>query len=218
RRRVRRLRLHGMGLVDGDVAGRAVGLAGGRVDHAIHACRTAGVEDVLGADHVGLDVALGRLVAVGDPDEGGQMEHDLGTLHRPPHTAPVAHVTLQDLDVVLAALEPAQAPRGRVVDQGPDLGPLPQEALDEVAPDEAFATGDEHPAPGQVGHGGYSSSPTANWWSTCSNSAGLPMSNHFSRIGNTCTGRPSARTAAMRSGMPVCVLGGTKRSTSGGSM
>src|SRR5438477_19294 len=106
-------------------------------------------------------------------------------------------------------------PEGVVVDEGPDLGALPKQSLDQVAPDEALATGDEDALARPLIHGRtYSSSPRANWWRTSSNSSGLPMSNHFSRTGKTCTGSPSARTVAMRSGIPMWVFGGTKRRTS----
>src|SRR5437588_72737 len=83
---------------------------------ALHPHLAAGAEHVVGADHVGLHVALGGFVAVGDADEGGQMEDDVDAVRRLQHPARVAHVAREDLDVVRPPIQPSQASRGRVVD------------------------------------------------------------------------------------------------------
>ena len=83
RSRVWRLGLQGMGLVDGDVAGGPVDLARRRVHQPVDTVDPAGVEHVLGAADVGLDIALGCLVGVWDADEGGQVEHHFPAFHRP---------------------------------------------------------------------------------------------------------------------------------------
>ena len=73
-RRVGRLALAGMALVDGYVARRAEHLGGRGDEEALDAEVAGGLQHVERALHVGGDVAVGRLVGVGDGDQRGEVE------------------------------------------------------------------------------------------------------------------------------------------------
>jgi hypothetical protein len=73
------------------------------------------------------------------------VEDDLRALHRVADAVAVGDVAGDDFEVVAAieAVEPAPRLQGVVVDQCPDPGPVREEALGEVAADEAAGAGDE---------------------------------------------------------------------------
>jgi len=73
---VGRLPLQGMLLADGNGEGGAVDLAGGGMDQ-LAADLAAGLEDVEGADDVGLDDLDGVVVGVGDGDERTEVEDEI---------------------------------------------------------------------------------------------------------------------------------------------
>ena len=102
------------------------------------------------ARHVRLHVALGGVVAVRDPDQGGQVEHGVATGDRLVDTAAVTHVAGQHLDrvahVLIERVEPSPTAEGVVVHEGPHLGAVVDQSLDQVTPDEPLAAGHQHPS------------------------------------------------------------------------
>src|SRR5205085_10141747 len=106
------------------------------------------LQDVHGPGHVRVDERLDGGVRVRDRDQGREMEGDLDALRRPLDEAPVADVAEADVDRGprrgTEVVEPAGR-AARVVDaERPDPRALPDEALDEMAADEAVGAGDEH--------------------------------------------------------------------------
>ena len=74
-----------MFLVDGDVLGRSVNLAGGGVDDRDISTVPGSLEDIVGPLHVGFDIGEGRNIGIGDADEGREVKDHVapfkGTLY-----------------------------------------------------------------------------------------------------------------------------------------
>ncbi len=142
-RGVRGLRLEGVVLGDGHRDRRAVGLARGRVHHAGDTRPPARERHVLGPLDVHLHVAVRRHVAVGDPDERGEVEHDLAAVDRLERALRIPDVAGEEPHAgVHLGVEPARSPERVVEGEGGDLGSLAHEALHQGAADEALTAGD----------------------------------------------------------------------------
>src|SRR5918995_7389288 len=100
-----------MRFVDRNAARGPVDLARGCHDYPAGPRAPGRIEHVQGPDYVRLHVAIGRVVAVRDPDESREMEDRVAALNGAHHALRIAHVALLDLDVVLFPLQPSQPPR-----------------------------------------------------------------------------------------------------------
>ena len=92
------LSLVGVFFVDWDVLCGAVDFGGGGDEDAAGAEPACFFEDVEGAGDVGSDVAFRGVVAVGDADEGGEVEDGVDVFHGACDGAAVADVAGDDFD------------------------------------------------------------------------------------------------------------------------
>ena len=145
--RVRRLGVERVRLADGQGLGRAVDLGRGRVDQASDACATGRLEHVERAADVGVDERGRRDIRVRDRDQRREVEHDLDPLGRALDDPRVPDVAERQLDTVSdirgRLVQPAGRAARRVQAERADVGALANQALDEVAADEAVGPGDQ---------------------------------------------------------------------------
>jgi hypothetical protein len=140
---VGRLRLQWVLLVDGYVLGSAVNLASGGVDHAFDAILHRRLADIECALDIGVDVAVGRDVGVGDRDQRAEVEEDVHVLGDVLAVMRITDVAVEDLDLLQAAhvLQPAPAIEGVVLGQRFHLVALGNQHFSEVRADEAIGAG-----------------------------------------------------------------------------
>ena len=150
-RRVRRLRVQRVLLVDRNRLRGSVDLARGGVDDAGWLLAACGFEDVQRAFDVGGHELPGMPVGVGNRDQRAQMEDDLAPGHRAGHGFRIGEVAPEDLDFLcdirLRALEPSVVATGVVADECAHARAGPGESLGQMAADEAAGPGDEHGTP-----------------------------------------------------------------------
>ena len=129
----------------------AVDGAGGREGNPAHTVRAHGLEDVEGRDGVLFEVLPRVVPAVLDVGVGGQVEDEVGALHRGGQRGQVEVVAADELEprVRQSAVEEAELPGGKVVPAG-DRDAVREEAVNEVGTDEAGGTGDEGVLQGKV--------------------------------------------------------------------
>ena len=138
---------------DRNELGGAVGLAGGGVNHPFQAKIAGGLHHVQGAMDVGVDIAGGRHIAVGNRDQSSQVEHRAAAPHRLPHAERVPDVTQYQLKVCPGIgrkrVEPAVAPDRVVLAERPHGSPFGQQGFHQMGTDEPIGSGDQGP----WGHG-----------------------------------------------------------------
>ena len=146
--RVGALALIRMLLVDGNIQGGAVHLAGGGDHHALGVQLAGGVQHVQGALDVGVYIAVGAVVAEGDGNQSGQMVHMLLTAHCGAHTVGVTHVAGEDLNLAANLLgqgvDPAQLTKRVVQAEGGYLFAGLDQLLGEVTANETIGAGDHY--------------------------------------------------------------------------
>ena len=152
--RVGRLGVQPVGFVHGRPLGRAVDFAGGGHDQPAHFVAAAGFQQVQRALDVGGHVGVGRLIGIGNGDQGRQVGHRRTALHDLGHLVGVPHVPGHDLQPgapsAVDLVQKALAPRAVVMDQRPHPGAPVQEGLHHVAADESARAG--HQNGGSVQH------------------------------------------------------------------
>jgi hypothetical protein len=126
---------------------RAIDLAGGGVDHALHAQLARRLHDIECALDVGIDVGVGRVVRIGDRDQRRQVHHHVAAMHRGAHAMRVADVAGKNierlLDRGLCFVEPAPGVEAVVEHEGAHFVAAANEAFCQVRADEAVGAGDE---------------------------------------------------------------------------
>ena len=209
---VGRLTLEGMGFADGDAVRRPVDLAGRCVHHPAAARTPGALQHVERALHVGVHEALRGCIAVRDGDERRQMKDGVHTSARLLHEAGVADVTQPHIQALLdrrfGVVQPAQRSVRVVEAEGAYVGAQRDEALGQMAPDEAVGTRHQDLA-SRPAHG-LSPSPRAR-----RNSLGWPTSIQSSLMGNAPTASPRSRHSSTRVGRGKYVSFGTLSTKSG---
>lgn len=131
---------------------RVDGLVGGEGHHLCDPGVDGAVDDVLGAEDVGLHGLEGVVLTGRHLLHGGGVDDDVDALAGPGHAGPVAdvaehvaHPTVAEAGAHLGLLElvPGVHPEGGV-------GVLGEHALDERVPERPGATGDEHGLAGEI--------------------------------------------------------------------
>jgi len=133
---------------DRRVPRRPVGLAGRGVHYAADAVPARSRDDVVCTQYVGLQVGLGSLVAVRDPNQRGQVEHRVNARDRVEDLATVANVPGEQADFVDAIGKESRVAVGLVVGQDAHFGAGGEQQVDQRASDEPLTAGDQHPPSG----------------------------------------------------------------------
>ena len=144
---VGRLTLEGVLLIDGNGEGGAVDLAGGGVDK-FAADLAAGLEDVEGADDVGLDDLDGVVVGIGDGDERAEVEDEIGACGGTFDGIGIAQVASDQrclgADISGEETQETAIGTGGVAHEGGDACAALDKLRDEGAADEAAGAGDQY--------------------------------------------------------------------------
>lgn len=142
--RVGGLRVDRVRLVDGDVLGRAVDLAGGGMDH-LHPILPGRLKDVIGSLYVGSDVGQRRDVGIGNAYQGGQVKHRIAALDGGFYQVVVTDVAGDDLYGIPTGrvLQPPPGVSGVIADKGTDRVPLLYQLFHKVRGNETARAGDE---------------------------------------------------------------------------
>ena len=131
-------RLAHQGMVFGDwhKLGGAIGFGGGGVHHPLHPEVPGRLDHIEGSVDVGVDITGRRYVAVGNSNQGGQVEHLLAAPHRFPHAEGIPNIAKHHVKLGLQgrrqAVEPAPATLGVVEAEGAHLMTRCQQCFHQV--------------------------------------------------------------------------------------
>lgn len=131
----------GMLLIDGDVSGGAIHLGCRSHEETRRALILYGLANVEGPLHVGIDITVGCHIAVGYGDEGGEMEHRVGTLYESAAEIRVAHVAGHDLQFGVAyPFEPSPVVEGIILSESLHVATLAEKSLRKMAAYESVSS------------------------------------------------------------------------------
>ena len=146
--RIGRLALQRMRLGDRYEPGGAIDLAGRGVDHPFDAQIPRRLNDVQRAQNIGLNIGLRRVIAVGNGDQGREVQHHVAAGHGRTYPVRVANVAGEDVqilaDVRRAVVQPAPATQAVVLDEGAHVAAAPHQPLDQMRADEAVRASDQY--------------------------------------------------------------------------
>ena len=146
--RIGRLPLQGMRFGHRHEPRGAIDLAGRGVDDALDTQVPRRLHDIQRAEDIGLNIGLGRMVAVGNGDQGGQVQDNVAPGHRGAHAVRIADVAGEDVqipaDVRRTVVQPAPRPQAVVLDEGAHLATPAYQPFGQVGADEAIGAGDQY--------------------------------------------------------------------------